>query len=156
MGSTTSTQITLEFNRRPIATQSVRFTKSGHRYQPKHVVKFKKALGNEAKKQLPKGWQPLDCEIHVELNLCFALPKGSLKALRDAVHEEGQQIPMLKRPDIDNCTKGILDSFNDIVWVDDHLIRDIHIRKSYCAKNKITLTVKWLQLDTKQFKREEE
>lgn len=40
-----------------------------------------------------------------------------------------------RRRDIDNVTKSILDSGNEVVYIDDSQIAELHIYKRYCKEN---------------------
>ena len=126
---------------RPIATQSVRTTKSGHKYQPTRITKFKREVGAIAKLQLGKHWKPIEGEAVVHLDLDFALPKTAAKGLKKLVFERNEKVPMLSRPDVDNCTKGIFDALNGIAWIDDCQVRSVTTTKNYAKEDGITITL---------------
>jgi Holliday junction resolvase RusA-like endonuclease len=134
-------QVVLDIDERPIAIQSVRQSKSGHSYQPARVKKFKRDVGRKAQLILGKHWQLIEGEVWVDIDLNFKLPKSARKAQRDHVYKLGHKLPYLSRPDVDNCTKGILDALNGIAWTDDSLVRDLHVRKNYAAEDSIRITL---------------
>jgi len=133
--------ITLSIPLRPIAVQSVRTTKAGRQYQPARVVKYKREVGREAKQQLGDKWQPLSGEVWIEIELDFALPKSAKTPLKHRVWKGNEKLAMLCRPDADNCTKGILDALNGIVWIDDCQVRKITVTKNYAQTDGITITI---------------
>ncbi len=136
-----SSEVTLHIPIRPIATQSVRSTKSGHQYQPARIVKFKRDVGLAAKAQLGGKWQPLLGEVWLDIELDFAIPKCAKKPLKIAVLKEKRKVAMLNRPDADNCTKGIFDALNGIVYADDCQIRRYTTQKNYAETDSITITI---------------
>lgn len=126
---------------RPIAVQSVRQTRSGHSYQPARIVKFKRDVGRQAQLQLGKHHELINGEIWIDIELNFKLPKSAKKALKDRVYKLGEKLPYLSRPDVDNCTKGILDALNGIAWVDDCLVRKATSTKNYADNDSIEITI---------------
>jgi Holliday junction resolvase RusA-like endonuclease len=46
------------------------------------------------------------------------------------------------RPDIDNIFKLMADAFNGVIWRDDVLVVDVHMRKIYGLQPKLVVTVK--------------
>ena len=49
--------------------------------------------------------------------------------------------PHASRPDVDNLLKFVDDALNNILWVDDALIYEVHIRKFYSDEPKTRLSV---------------
>lgn len=145
MGINTAVQnvnsVTLTLPLRPIAVQSVRTTKAGRQYQPTRIVKFKREVSREAKHQLGNKWQLLSGEVWVELEFDFALPKSAKTTLKHRVWKGNEKVAMLCRPDVDNCTKGVLDALNGIAWVDDCQVRKITATKNYAQTDGITITI---------------
>jgi Holliday junction resolvase RusA-like endonuclease len=49
--------------------------------------------------------------------------------------------PHTSRPDLDNLIKFVGDALNDVLWVDDSLIYELHVRKSYHGEPKTRIKV---------------
>jgi Holliday junction resolvase RusA-like endonuclease len=75
---------------------------------------------------------PLSTPLMVDIIFYFPVPKhvSSVKKkemLNNMIHH-------MKRPDVDNCAKFILDCMNGVVFVDDSQIADLHARKQYSMR----------------------
>lgn len=71
-----------------------------------------------------KHWPkiPACIPVSVNVNALFASPK---KAKRTG--------PVLKKPDVDNIAKVVLDALNKCVWTDDAQVHGLVITKEYCS-----------------------
>ena len=49
--------------------------------------------------------------------------------------------PHIYRPDVDNLIKFIGDALNEVLWIDDALIYEIHVRKIYSLTPKTRICV---------------
>ena len=89
--------------------------------------------------------KPFDCPLEVDMRFYFSHPKSHfgtgknsnvLKASTPKLH--------IKRPDLDNCTKYILDSLNKVFWRDDSIICHIEASKHYSIKPRVEIVIKIL------------
>lgn len=126
-----------------------RFTKTGHCYTPKQttnyetaiVVAFKNAVAARRKQGTSSSWPgpnlcalPWNGPVHLEITDWRLLPKSAPKKLRELVIGPSGVtlteclIPCLRRPDLDNVLKGVMDALNKVAWRDDAQIwaADIH------------------------------
>ena len=91
----------------------------------------------EAKKileeQKPVGPAVAGKAIRVHASLHFKRPKSHFK--KSGALKPNAPKYILKRPDIDNCLKFILDSLQPVVMVDDKLVVEAKVVKYWC-KNK--------------------
>lgn len=81
------------------------FAPDGRRFKTKKATITKDAIGWEAKAAF--DGEPMDGELVVTVDLFF---------------------PDRRRRDLDNI-KGLIDALTGIVWEDDSMIYDLHIRK---------------------------
>lgn len=120
---------------RPRATR----TKKGVRlYDPEKTEKYKRAVRLSARAQ----WQgqPLREPLSVDIKFFKALQKTCTKKEKK-LKLEGKIRPTVK-PDIDNYTKAILDSLNDIVWHDDSFVVDLKASKFYSEKPRVEINIR--------------
>lgn len=107
----------------PLAKQSFRFTRTGHKYQPAKVTNNEQSVRLQVINQLPKPFKPFSRSVEV-LSLTFIFP--ALKSFKKADRlkiEGGKLLPKTTKPDAtDNLMKGLFDAMNGIVFVDDALI----------------------------------
>lgn len=110
-----------EFNIRgiPKAQARPRKGKGGHFYDPSKVYK------DNITAQLLLQNPHYIAEGGITVNLLFNLPRP--KSLKKSV------INHVKKPDIDNLVKSVLDAAKGIVWRDDSQIVILHAMKRYTA-----------------------
>ena len=80
--------------------------------------------------QKPAGPAVTDKAVHVRASLHFKRPKKHFK--KDGSLKPTAPKYVLKRPDIDNCLKFILDSLQPGVIIDDKLVVEVKIVKMWC------------------------
>jgi Holliday junction resolvase RusA-like endonuclease len=122
-------EFTLLVDPKPKARPS--FTRAGRVYTPSETKSFEKLVADTlhyAFKQTPIDGRPLivELEFHIER------PK-SVK----------RDYPIVK-PDIDNFVKAILDAANGVIYKDDAVICDLHVKKRYAETGYIRLKVSYL------------
>jgi Holliday junction resolvase RusA-like endonuclease len=97
----------------------------------------------ECKRQLMAiGWlTPIEKGIPVELLLrfYFPIPKNEKRLLKRV--QTGELVFHVKKPDLDNCIKFILDCFNDFVMSDDSQVVRISALKYYALEPRTGITV---------------
>ena len=97
-------------------------------YTPERTREYENALKREFNKYAPKIIFETPLRLYVEFVLIRPKKPKFLKW------------PGVK-PDVDNFLKAVLDAGNDILWVDDSLICDIRVIKTYGIKSGIIVKV---------------
>ena len=89
----------------------------GRTYMPQNYVDQKKLIGYKIRafKMLPN--KPIKCEILIG----FKVPKGGIKRNKYPV----------PKGDVDNYAKTVLDACEGIIFENDTLIEDLHVKKMY-------------------------
>ena len=107
-------ELTLSFDIRPQAHQSVRMGRNGIAYTPKKIKDYKRAVMILARKQLPKDFEmiPAGTPITVEyLHYIFQYNKSTPKKRRT------YQLDKTTKPDLlDNINKAFIDALEGIVF----------------------------------------
>lgn len=131
--------IYFEINEKPTPKQSVKFSKFGAFCSAK-VKNFAKKV------QLSylecNNWiqpeiitEPVEVQIIVNVKISKSFNKlQKEKALNG-------EIKPVKRPDVDNIAKGILDPLNGFLWQDDKQVFKLSIEKKYSDEDKIQIKV---------------
>jgi len=88
------------------------------------------------------GQPVLENALSVEIDIDIAVPaswprRKREQALTGAVHAMG-------RPDVDNCSKLVLDALNGILWRDDAQICELSVTRRYADAPQATLKVRAL------------
>lgn len=107
-------------------------------YTPKTTVDYERkvkscaieAMGNKLTSDSPIK---LDGEIYV------GIPKSSTKRTRELMLNGG--IKPIKKPDIDNCIKTLMDALNGVVYFDDKQVVSVRFIKEYDINPRVELKV---------------
>lgn len=121
--------------------QSFKYSYNGHKYIPKDIKDYAKLIQFEFKKNYP-NWQIenfIDKPLKVEIIIGLKVPESFNKKKKQEALED--KIRPLKRPDVDNCSKAILDSLNGIVYSDDKQIVELLVKKYYANVDFITIII---------------
>lgn len=95
-------------------------------FTKKKVADQERGLMARMRPYAPKT--PYTASVEVSLGFYFPFPKGTPKRVLAA----NEDIPMTRRPDIDNLAKGFLDAMTKCgFWVDDSQIAKIEMVKRY-------------------------
>lgn len=117
--------------KQPVPKGRPRFTKSGHTYTPKKTLDFENLIKAEFLKKY--GFvEPTEKAIQIEIQFGFEIPKSYSKVKR----QEALTIGHLKKPDLDNLAKAVLDALNGLAYKDDSQIVGLNLLKEYSALNK--------------------
>lgn len=95
-------------------------------YDPAESASFKNRVALFAKQAQPK---PLDGAVSVTATFYLKRPKSMMGKKWLDMPE-----PCIKRPDIDNLIKAILDGCNGVLWHDDGQVCSIFCEKKYHEK----------------------
>lgn len=122
---------------RPVPKGRPRVTRHGT-YTPKSTQIFEAAV-KTGEKPFEDG-EALD----VMVNAYFPIPSGTPKRERDGLH----LTPYLKRGDIDNIIKAVLDALNGYAYKDDSAVFSVCGRKFYTDGEPLTVvTISSVEVD---------
>ena len=111
----------------PIPLQRHRTTvKNGKQQQFDPQAKRKVVIRNILFHRL-KDPTPCKKEVSIILKFYFYRPPS----MRGKTNEDLEKISHIRKPDLDNCIKFILDCGNGILWKDDSLISEIYAFKAW-------------------------
>jgi Holliday junction resolvase RusA-like endonuclease len=127
----------------PMAVQSVRAVRMGNgirTFQPKKVEDWKSYVRLSINNQLPEDWVVLDRALAVKYVLKFP-PLKSMRKKELKRIEDGETVYKPKKPDFDNCLKGLNDCLSGIVWRDDALVVRASVSKIYALNPEIEVVI---------------
>ena len=82
---------------------------------------------------------PLEGRIRVEIKAYFSIPKNASKKQKEEMLKDN--ISPIKKPDIDNIAKIILDALNKLAFKDDNQIIKLDIEKVYSEEEKVYVKI---------------
>jgi Holliday junction resolvase RusA-like endonuclease len=82
----------------------------------------------------------LETALGVYLYIRLPIPQSHSKKRKEACLS-GQEKP-IKKPDIDNLAKSVLDGMNGVIWKDDSQIVSLHVTKVYSSGSGVDVLVK--------------
>lgn len=127
---------------RPVPKGRPRVTRHGT-YTPKRTQVFESEIRAA---WLKKGKKPFEDgeALDVMVNAYFPIPSGTPKSKRGELH----LTPYLKRGDIDNIIKAVLDALNGYAYKDDSAVFSVYGRKIYTAGEPFTaVTIRSVEVD---------
>ena len=126
---------------KPIAKQSVKFTRAGVSYTPAHITNYSNWVKLCFKQAYPdfSASEFDNAPLKVVIFTAFEMPKSfsknkQLQAIAGAIR------PIVK-PDCDNISKNILDSLNGLAYPDDKQIVSLNIEKFYSENAHTVVTI---------------
>ena len=86
-----------------------------------------------------RGVKPLEGRISVTIKAYFGIPKNASKKQREEMLNNN--ISPVKKPDIDNIAKILLDALNKLAFNDDNQIIKLSIEKVYSEEEKVSVLI---------------
>lgn len=125
----------MNFELPPKGKARPKFTRTGHAYTPKPTVLYENYL------QIKMMEEMVGHEIMtgpVEMEIYFAMPEPKSMRKKD----KGQKLPHVKKPDLDNLEKALMDAANGIVFKDDSQVWMKRSQKKYSTNPGISVVFK--------------
>ncbi len=130
-------------NIEPMASPRPKFSNRGgfvKAYMPKDYMNWKKqfllAWSIYRSEKLAQG-KPLS----VKIGFFIKPPDSIAKVKKNAAALEAETMPVVKKPDIDNLQKSVLDALNGYAWHDDNQISDIYAKKRYSLRPRVEIEI---------------
>jgi Holliday junction resolvase RusA-like endonuclease len=123
----------------PVPKGRPRFTRFGKVYTPPKTHNYEKVIG-EYWKQATRGFK-FEREQAVCVNVVFGLPipKSTSKHKKEDMLND--TIKHIKKPDVDNLLKAVLDGLNGIAWADDSQVIRVCASKIYSTEPYVYLYI---------------
>jgi len=122
--------ITIHLDINPIPKGRPKFSKVGgfvRTYTPKKTSDYETQVREAAKQAMTR--EPLETPLATFLYFRLPIPKSYPKKRIQACLN-GSERP-IKKPDLDNLAKSVLDGLNGVVYLDDSQLVSLHITKVY-------------------------
>ena len=126
----------------PVGKGRPRFARRGNfvsTYTPQKTKSYEDEIRMMAKAAMGAS-EPLETPITVAIYIRVGIPTSFSKQKRkDAL---SGIIRPTKKPDLDNVAKCVLDSMNEIVYLDDKQVVNLHVTKVYAETPAVEVMVK--------------
>ena len=126
----------------PVGKGRPRFARRGtfvSTYTPQKTKTYEDEIRMMARAAMGSS-EPLDTPMTVAIYIRVGIPASYSKQKRkDAL---SGIIKPTKKPDLDNVAKCFLDSMNEIVYLDDKLVVNLHVTKVYAETPAVEVMVK--------------
>lgn len=126
----------------PVGKGRPRFARRGNfvsTYTPQKTKSYEDEIRMMAKAAMGAS-EPLETPVTVAIYIRVGIPTSFSKQKRkDAL---SGFIKPTKKPDLDNVAKCFLDSMNDIVYLDDKQVVNLHVTKVYAETPAVEVMVK--------------
>lgn len=108
-------------------------------YTPKETVSYENLVKLQYQIQCENHRYPDDVPIAVKIFVHLEPPRSAsnVKKIRMLYQEEYP----LKKPDVDNVAKIILDALNGIAYRDDKQVVELYVKKSYAGESGVGVTI---------------
>lgn len=83
--------------------------------------------------------KPLEGRLSVTIKAHFSIPKNTSKLKTEEMLNN--TISPVKKPDIDNIAKIVLDALNKLAFKDDNQITKLNVEKMYSEEEKISIKI---------------
>lgn len=100
-------------------------------YTPKKTKEYEEIVAFKARQAMGET-EPLETPIRAFLHFYLPVPASYSKKRTQACLDGSEK--HIKKPDLDNMAKSVLDAMNGICYLDDGQIVDLHIHKKYGAE----------------------
>jgi len=133
----------------PVPQGRPKFARIGnhvHAYDPQKSKNYKQLVRYWVTQHLKKidGFKPYENALYVDLTFYMSIPTSWSKKKR--IEADSGVVRHIKKPDADNLVKSVTDSCNGLLWTDDAIISDLHVRKRYTAElARVEMIVKEVQ-----------
>lgn len=124
----------------PYPSPRPRFSKRGT-YMPSEYTAWKKKFLKEWLKHNLSKYDP-GVAIAVDLKFYIKPPKAIARVKKNKQALEDETIIVVKKPDLDNLEKSVLDSINGHAYEDDNQISDLHSCKRYSLNPRVEIVIR--------------
>jgi len=126
----------------PVAKGRPRYARRGNfvqTYTPTKTREYEDVIRENAKMAMGMS-DPLETPLNVLLMFGMPIPSSTPKKALQG-HLDGS-VKHIKKPDLDNLAKAVLDAMNGVVYLDDNQICRLTIEKNYDTVPKISISVR--------------
>lgn len=121
----------------PVAKGRPRFARRGNfvtTYTPTNTAQAENEIQEEALKHI---CEPITAPVELLIVFYMPIPRSTSKKRAESL----KNAPHVKRPDVDNLAKLVLDALNGIAWKDDSQVFKMTVEKRYSDNPRTEVTI---------------
>ena len=125
----------------PVAKGRPRFSSRGgfvKAYTPAKTSDWE-AIVRKAAANAMGSSEPLDMAVALSMRFYLPIPASWSKKRTEAAKSGQEQ--HIKKPDVDNFAKAVMDACNGVLFVDDSQVVDMHVAKYYSDWPRVAVTM---------------
>lgn len=128
----------LEIKEKAIGKQRPHFNSYTKKaYTPEKTRNFEEIIRLKFINKYKIGIEPSNNPFRVKIAVEFKPPAKTTKKEKMILNKK----PFIKKPDIDNIAKTILDAFNGLAYKDDSQVAELIIKKEYGLEDRIVIVL---------------
>lgn len=132
----------------PTAKGRPRMTLEGHTYTPHKTVEYENLVRLEYNRQCNGFRFGPDAPLCVHITAYYPIPQSTSRKKRQLMISH--QLRPMKRPDVDNVVKAILDALNEIAYHDDAQVVDCIVSKFFDDAPRVVITIGEIRTDMEE------
>lgn len=125
----------------PYPSPRPRFSRRGGTYMPSDYTAWKKQFLREWLRH-SQGKYDAGVAIAVDLKFYIKPPKAIARVKKNQNILKAETWRVVKKPDLDNLEKSVLDSVNGHAYEDDNQISDLHSCKRYSLNPRVEIVIR--------------
>lgn len=127
----------------PVGKGRPRFSRQGkyvRTYTPDKTASYENLIKTEYRRQCHDYMFDSDVALDVRIKAYFEIPQSKPKKAKSAMLFH--LLRPMKKPDVDNIVKCVLDAGNGIIYHDDKQVVDLQVRKFYSSNPRMEISIK--------------
>lgn len=112
-------------------------------YNDKKHDEYMKRIRERAQTEMDRRGSLWDGPVHAKIIALFGIPKSRPQYVKRSIRA-GLTF-CTNQKDVDNLGKIVLDALNQVVYLDDRQVVDVHVRKDYAEKPRLLVKLSHLE-----------
>ena len=126
----------------PLGKGQTRLSKGGFAFTPEHILDYENRVKNVCIEKCQQRQANYGGQVAVDITAFYAFPSSCSDKKQAEIRNGARPV---KKPDLDNIAKIILDALNHVAWQDDKQVVCMVLTKKYAAVPCVSVGVHYLE-----------